>query len=69
MSVEQKKEARQYQSQIWQLLLNFLKTIGDMITSSQVAGLPKYLLQFEFHEGHIGLGGFISAVITIFQLY
>jgi len=40
-----------------------------MIVSSQVAGIPKRLLNLEFHEGHIGLGGFVSALITIYQIY
>lgn len=51
------------------LWLNIVKTLGDMITASQGAGIPKTLTGLEFGDGAIGLGGFISATITNYQLY
>lgn len=50
-------------------LLNLLKTLGDMVTSSQAIGLPKKIIGIEFNDGHVGLGGLLSAVITCYQLY
>ena len=46
--------------------LNLLKTLGDMVTSSQVLGIPKKLFNFDFHDGHIGIGGLTSSVITCY---
>lgn len=48
--------------------LNIIKQAGDMITSSQAIELPSKF-GFNFNEGHIGLGGFVSAVLTMYQLY
>jgi peroxin-11B len=48
--------------------LNILKQAGDMVTSSSAVELPQKL-GFAFNDGHIGLGGFVSAVITMYQLY
>ena len=49
--------------------LNLLKNLGDMVTASQGVSLPKTLFGFDFNDGQVGLGGFISAVITCYQLY
>lgn len=51
------------------LWLNIAKTLGDMITASQGAGIPKALIGREFNDGAIGIGGFVSATITNYQLY
>lgn len=48
--------------------LNIIKQAGDMITSSQAIELPAKF-GFNFNEGHIGCGGFVSAVLTMYQLY
>lgn len=49
--------------------LNLLKNLGDMVTASQALSLPKQLFGFDFNDGHVGLGGLTSAVITCYQLY
>ena len=50
-------------------ILNLLKNLGDMVTASQGVGLPKQLFGFDFNDGQVGCGGFLSAVITCYQLY
>lgn len=49
--------------------LNLLKNLGDMVTASQGVSLPQTLFGFDFNDGQVGVGGFISAVITCYQLY
>lgn len=49
--------------------LNLLKNLGDMVTASQGVSLPMTLFGFDFNDGQVGVGGFISAVITCYQLY
>jgi hypothetical protein len=49
--------------------LNLLKNLGDMVTASQGISLPKTLFGFDFNDGQVGFGGFLSAVITCYQLY
>jgi len=40
-----------------------------MVTASQGVGLPRKLFGFDFNDGHVGLGGLTSAVITCYQLF
>jgi len=49
--------------------LNLLKTLGDMVTASQAIGLPRKLFGFDFNDGQVGFGGFLSAVLTCYQLF
>lgn len=52
----------------FELILNLLKTLGDLIPSGMGSEiLPK--LGFHFTDSTIGLGGFVSAIITSYQLY
>lgn len=46
-----------------------IKTLGDMVTASQALGLPKKVLGFDFNDGHVGMGGFLSAAITCYQTF
>lgn len=46
--------------------LNLLKNLGDMVTASQGVSLPMTLFGFDFNDGQVGVGGFISAVITCY---
>ena len=65
--LETKKQAHKKKKvEIW---LNIAKTLGDMITASQGAGIPKRLTGLEFGDGAIGFGGFLSATITNYQMY
>lgn len=50
-------------------ILNLIKTLGDMVTASQALGLPKKVFGFDFHDGHVGLGGLASSVITCYQTF
>ena len=50
-------------------VLNLLKTLGDMVTASQALSLPKQWFGFDFNDGHVGLGGLTSSVITCYQLF
>ena len=51
------------------IFLNIIKTLGDMITSSQASEIFPKLTNKNFNDGWIGLGGLTSAVITSYQLY
>jgi hypothetical protein len=43
--------------------------MGDSITSTQLLGLPKQYLGFEFNDGAVGLGGLTSALISCYNAY
>ena len=65
---ETKKQLKVIQAKKFTEYLNVIKQLGDMITSSSAIELPDKF-GFKFSEGHIGIGGFVSAVITMYQLY
>lgn len=50
-------------------VLNILKTLGDMITASQGSEFAPKVLKINFNDGWVGFGGFLSAIITSYQLY
>jgi peroxin-11B len=62
------KELQKLKAKKFTEYLNILKQAGDMVTSSQAIEIPSKL-GFNFNDGHVGLGGFVSAVITMYQLY
>jgi hypothetical protein len=49
--------------------LNIVKNLGDLITASQGSNIFPKLTGKTFTDGWIGAGGFVSAVITSYQLY
>jgi len=49
--------------------LNLLKNLGDTVTATQALSLPKKFFGFDFNDGQVGFGGFLSAIITCYQLY
>jgi peroxin-11B len=53
----------------FEAVLNILKTLGDMITASQGSEFAPKVLKINFNDGWVGFGGFLSAVITSYQLY
>jgi len=63
-----KKELMKLQMQKFTEFLNIIKQGGDMVTSSQAIELPAKF-GFNFNDGQVGLGGFVSAVVTMYQLY
>ena len=65
---ETRKEIAALQGKKFTQYLNIIKQAGDMVTSSQAIELPAKF-GFNFNDGHVGLGGFISAVITMYQQY
>lgn len=65
---ETKKALKALQGKRITEYLNIIKQAGDMVTSSSAIELPQKL-GFSFNDGHIGMGGFVSAVITMYQLY
>jgi hypothetical protein len=50
-------------------LLNIIKSLGDMITAGQGSEIVPLITGKNFHDGWIGAGGLISALITSYQLY
>ncbi|CAI2376501.1 unnamed protein product [Moneuplotes crassus] len=65
---ETKKALVQIQAKKFTEYLNIIKQAGDMITSSQAIELPAKF-GFNFNDGAVGMGGFVSAVVTMYQLY
>lgn len=63
-----KKALKEIQVKKFTQYLNIIKQTGDMITSSQAIELPAKF-GFNFNDGAVGLGGFTSAVVTMYQLY
>ena len=67
-SKEVTEELEKCQKSRFAEILNLVKFNGDMITASTASQIaPK--LGVNFNEGTIGLGGFTSAVVTMYQLY
>ena len=59
---------RDYSKKRYELLLNLIKTLGDIIPAGQGSEiLPKIGLSFT--DSTVGLGGLVSAIITSYQLY
>jgi len=47
-----------------------IKQIGDLLPAGAGSGIiPKLLKGKNFNDGWIGAGGFVSAVVTSYQLY
>ena len=67
-NADTKKAITDIKKQKFTEILNLIKSNGDMITASAGAEIaPK--LGINFNDAHIGLGGFVSAVITMYQTY
>ena len=64
-----KNQLKQLQKKKIDAILNILKTLGDMITASQGSEIAPKIFKITFNDGWIGFGGFLSAVITSYQLY
>lgn len=52
-----------------EIVLNIIKYVGDLISASQGSEIAPKLLKINFNDGWVGIGGFVSAVITSYQLY
>ena len=48
------------------IMLKILQQLGDSVTASQGCGIPSKLLGFDFHDGQMGSGGTLSAVIGLY---
>ena len=65
LNAETKKQIGEIKKQKFAEILNLIKSNGDLITASSGAEIaPK--LGINFNDAHIGLGGFVSAVITMY---
>lgn len=60
------KELEQQRKEHFLLLI---KTLGDLIPSSQGCGLFKKVFGFDASDALVGWGGFISAIISNYQLF
>ena len=65
---ETKRALKAIQMKKFTEYLNLIKQAGDMVTSSQAIELPAKF-GFNFNDGQVGLGGLISALVTMYQLY
>jgi Peroxisomal biogenesis factor 11 (PEX11) len=52
-----------------ELILTLIKLHGDMLPASQGWGLPELLVGKPISEGACGVGGFISAAISVYSVY
>ena len=66
---EKKKEYVAAEKKRLTLGLNLLKVLGDIIPAGQGSETFKTLFGWTANDKLCGLGGFISAVITSYQLY
>ena len=67
-SEDKKKGIKQIERAKFEAILVLIKCNGDLITSSSASEIaPK--LGINFSESHIGLGGFTSAVISMYQAW
>lgn len=57
------------QAKLFACYLTIIKSLGDMITASDGAGLAKKLFKRQPNEGMKGLGGSVSAIITLYSLW
>ena len=64
-NADTKKAITDIKKQKFAEILNLIKSNGDMITASAGAEIAP-TLGINFNDGHIGLGGFVSAVITMY---
>ncbi|MES1910933.1 MAG: hypothetical protein MHM6MM_003451 [Cercozoa sp. M6MM] len=51
------------------LLLKLIGSCGDLVVASQGSGLMPTLTGRNFHDGHIGIGGLVSAGVNWFLTY
>lgn len=66
---EKKKEYQGAEKKRMLLGLNLLKVLGDIIPAGQGSEVFKTLFGWTANDKLCGLGGFVSAVITSYQLY
>jgi hypothetical protein len=45
-------------------MVNMIGNLGDLVVSSNGIKLPKNVLGFDFNDGLVGVGGFVSAIIS-----
>ena len=64
-----KKTLSKIHSEKKEQYLNIIKNFGDLITASSGSEIFPKLTGKSFTDGWIGAGGFVSAVITSYQLY
>jgi hypothetical protein len=50
-------------------VITVIKNLADMVTCTQALEIPKNYLGFQFNDGHCGLGGLTSAILTMYTLY
>ena len=50
-------------------ILIIVKTCGDLITAWTGSGLAKKLFRKAPNDGLVGIGGSVSAIITLFTLF
>jgi hypothetical protein len=50
-------------------LLNIVKVLGDIIPAGQGSEFFPNYLNFTANDSACGLGGFIAAILTSYQLY
>lgn len=51
------------------ILLNIVKVVGDLMPASHLIELPQTLTGKSLNDGAVGLGGFVAALLTLYQMY
>ena len=66
---EIKQQQRALNGRKFTQVLNIIKNAGDTITSTSLLGWDEHYLNYKFNEGLIGVGGFVSGVLSCYNLY
>lgn len=69
MEAVEAKEEQRYREKRKVCLINIIKILGDLIPASHLAHIPQRFAGRSFNDGAVGLGGFISAALTLWQLF
>lgn len=51
------------------MIMEIAKTIGDLIIASNGALIPYRILGKQFSEKWVGIGGMVSAIISIYEIW
>ena len=57
------------QAKLFASYLTIIKCLGDLNTASAGSGIAKKLFKRQPNEGMIGVGGSISALITLYNMW
>lgn len=48
--------------------LEIIRSLGDSVTASSVLEIPTALFGSNFNDGAVGVGGFLSSIISLYMM-